>query len=158
MKTRKLIWALILGFIMVIVLTSCNPCKYVAKHQECFPADTLKTTNTVVKFEKVYTTQDSIVHDTIPCDPDNLEVDVKTIYKTIYKTKTDTVTNTVYNSKVNPVNTKLQSEIEKLNKQAEKDNSKINKLKKRSFNRMIAIYVLSLSLLAFLLLTYYIKK
>lgn len=38
--------ATICSIIFIIVLASCNPCHYVAKHPECFAPDTIRETST----------------------------------------------------------------------------------------------------------------
>lgn len=105
----------ILFIISVIFLVSCNPCKFAAKHPECFPPDTVKITNNVIHYEKEYITNDSIIRDTAPCDPIT-----KTYYKTntVYKTKTVVKIDSIYTlkevAKVNPINPKLKKANEKL--------------------------------------------
>ncbi len=37
----------ILPFGLVLILASCNPCKYVSNHPECFPSDTIREIETL---------------------------------------------------------------------------------------------------------------
>lgn len=96
-----------------LLLTSCNPCKQVARHPECFPADTIKEIKEVVHYEKEYITQDSIIIDSVPCTPDSIVL-VETKYKTIHKTITDTIYESREEIKINPVNSKLKEDNRKL--------------------------------------------
>ena len=66
-------------FASILFLVSCNPCKYVSKHPECFPADSIVIEKNIIHYEKVFITNDSIILNTVPCDP---------ILKTYYKNKT----------------------------------------------------------------------
>ena len=114
----KLKLAFIITFIIFVVLlimmSSCNPCKQLAKHPECIQTDTIKLTEKVVHYETEYVIKDSVIRDTIKCDPAN----PITIQKTIYQTKLKTIIDTIYtdNSKtiINPINLNLQIEKEKL--------------------------------------------
>lgn len=120
----------LLFYISILFLISCNPCRKVAKHPECFPADTVTKKEYVITHEKVYITEDSIIYDTIPCDPVIQEVVVpKIIYKTVYKTRTDTIRTEQKISKINPVNTELQNENTKIKAELQ---LKKNKLKKKN--------------------------
>ena len=38
--------------ISIVFLVSCSPCKRIAKHPECFPADTVVINNEVIHYEK----------------------------------------------------------------------------------------------------------
>ena len=129
--------------IISILLASCSPCKYVAKHPECFKPDSVIINNEIIHYEKEYITNDSIVRDTIPCD-----VETNTVYstRTIYKTNNKLIIDTIYQSKtidrINPLNEVLES-----------DNIK---LKNKTKNRNKVIGGLSL-LIIFLGLILYIK-
>jgi len=39
---------------IILLLTACNPCKYVAKHPECFPADTIQTSDSQSYYDSTY--------------------------------------------------------------------------------------------------------
>ena len=97
--------------ILSVFLVGCNPCKYVSKHLECFPSDTVREYVDVIRVEKEYITNDSIVFDTLYKDV------LKTIEKTVYRTKFKTITDSIIMykdvAKVNPINT----ELEKTNKE-----------------------------------------
>lgn len=131
--------------IILIFLVSCNPCKYVAKHPECFPADTVKIVNDVVRYEKEIIRNDSIIYDTIPCDPIT-----KTYYKTktVWKTKEVLRIDTIYQykdvAKINPLNISIKNENDKL----------INKVKNR--NKAILIISGIMILLAIVIYAKYI--
>jgi hypothetical protein len=125
--------------IISIFLVSCNPCKRIAKYEQCFPADTIRIENEVIHYERVYITNDSIIRDTIPCDPIT-----KTYYKTrtVYKTNHKTIVDTIYQfketSKINPINEVLKKEKEKL--------SDKNKLKNKVMIGLI-IFILLLGVI-----------
>lgn len=113
----------ILLFITIALLYSCNPCKYVAKHPECFPADTIKITNDVVRYEKEFITNDSIVFQAIPCDPiDSIIYKTRTIYKTNNKIVIDTIYQSKEISKINPINSVLEQENISLNNKVSNKN------------------------------------
>lgn len=124
---------------IIILFASCNPCKYVAKHSECFSPDTIKLTEKVIHYETDIVIKDSIVRDTVPCDP----TDPITIQKTVYQTRFKTIIDTIYTNKVvdriNPINAVLKSENEKLLQK--------NKLKGK-FNILLGI-ILMLTILYF---------
>ncbi|MCP4337044.1 MAG: hypothetical protein GY679_04335 [Mycoplasma sp.] len=96
-------------------MVSCNPCKYVSKHQECFPADTVVITKETVHYEKEYITNDSIIRDTVLCDPIlKTYYKTNTVYKTNFKLKVDTIYTSKEISKINPVNEQLKKANDKL--------------------------------------------
>lgn len=109
--------------IIIVLLASCSPCKYVAKHPECFQADSIVIEKNVIHYEKIFITNDSIILDTVPCDPiTETYYETKTVYKTKNVIKTDTIYTATTTSKLNPINTKLQNDNNKLE----------NKLKRRN--------------------------
>lgn len=130
----------ILAVLVFTLLVSCNPCKYVTRHPECFPGDSITQTEKHVIYEKIYTTEDSVIIDTIPCDPiTETAIEIETVYKTIWKTKIDTIYNSKETVKINPVNAQLKKSVEKIN----------NKLiKKKQLNRIylgiIVVFLLSI--------------
>lgn len=128
--------AILSVFIIIITFTSCSPCKRLSKHPECLPqADTVIKTNS--HYEKVYITEDSLIYDTIPCDPvTETAVKVETVYKTIYKNIRDTVYQ--YVSKVNPLNNQLLME---------KNNLLVKVEKKKQLNRIYLFVIIGLSLI-----------
>lgn len=102
-------------FVALFALVSCNPCRYVAKHQECFHADTVIKIKDVVHYQKEYITNDSIVFQEIPCDPvDSIIYKTKTVYKTNYKTIIDTIYQSKEVAKINPINEQLKNQNDKL--------------------------------------------
>jgi len=58
---------------VLFAVASCNPCKYVAKHQECFPADTVKEKETTTVHDTVeWLTLDSTAIEALfECDSTN---------------------------------------------------------------------------------------
>ena len=129
--------------ILSILLASCSPCKYVAKHPECFKPDSVIINNEIIRYEKQFITNDSIIFDTIPCDPvENFVYKTRTIYKTNNKLIIDTIYQSKTIDRINPLNKVLES-----------DNIK---LKNKTKNRNKAIGGLSL-LIIFLGLGLYIK-
>lgn len=101
--------------VLILFLVSCNPCKYVAKHPECFPADTVRITKNVIHYEKEYIINDSIIRDTVPCDPiTKTYYKTNTVYKTNYKLKVDTIYTFKEISKINPINASLKKDNDKL--------------------------------------------
>ena len=98
----------------IVLLASCNPCKYVSKHPECFPSDTIKIEKETIRHVKEYITNDSIIYDTIETPI------LKKIYETIFKTKTiertDTIFENRYTAKINPINEQLKQSNDKLTK------------------------------------------
>lgn len=112
--------------ISIIFLVGCNPCKYVSKHPECFPADTVKIINDVIRYEKEYITNDSIIRDTIPCDPiEKTYYKTKTVYKTKYSIKIDTIYQYKDVAKINPINVTIEKENKKLNSKIDRKNTLI---------------------------------
>ena len=107
MKKLILLFAVLLAF-------ACSPCKYVSKHPECFRPDTVKQVSVDVRYEKEYITQDSVVYQKIPCDPETKVQDVPVVYKTIYKTKVDSIYRDKSVDRINPLNEKLKSDNEDL--------------------------------------------
>lgn len=101
--------------IISIFLASCNPCKYVSKHPECFSPDSIIVNNEVVRYEKEYITNDSVVFKAIPCDPvDSIIYKTKTIYKTKNIIKIDTIYKNKEVVKLNPINQELEQKVIKL--------------------------------------------
>lgn len=101
--------------IFAFALASCSPCRYVANHPECFPSDTITITNEVIKHVKEYITNDSIIYDSVPCDPiTNTVVETKTVYKTNWRIEKDTIYQSKEVSKINPINIELQKDNAKL--------------------------------------------
>lgn len=114
---KKLVYGIfkITPFLLLLLLVGCNPCKYVAKHAECFPADTVIVTNDVVHYEKEIIINDSIIRDTVPCDPiTNTYYKTNTVYKTNYKTIIDTIYQSKEISRINPLNEVLKEKNDKL--------------------------------------------
>ena len=104
--------------ILSIFLVGCNPCKQIAKNPtkfNCFPADTIKIINDVIHYETEYIINDSIIRDTVPCDPiTNTYYKTKTVYKTKYSVKIDTIYEYKQTSKINPINNMLEQQNDKL--------------------------------------------
>lgn len=101
--------------ILSIFIVSCNPCKHIAKHPECFPADTIRLTDKIIHYEKEYIINDSIIFDSIPCDPvENFIYKTRTVYKTNFKLKVDTIYQLKETSRINPVNIDLKKQNERL--------------------------------------------
>lgn len=124
---------------VIFAITSCNPCRYVSKHSECFPPDTVKLINEVVHYEKIFITNDSIILDSVPCDPiTETVIERKTLYRTRTIEKTDTIYKNHFTSTLNPINKKLEQECELLK----------NKLLKR--NKLLAGLVLLIIILMFI--------
>jgi hypothetical protein len=110
-------------FITIVLFSSCNPCKYVSKHPECFPADTVIKEKEVIKHVTEYITNDSIVRDTVPCDPiTKTYVKTNTVYRTKTIRETDTIKTVVNTSKINPVNNELKKKVNKLENKVEAKN------------------------------------
>lgn len=116
MKTNRLFYTLFTLFILLmLVLSSCNPCKRIAKYEHCFLPDTIKITDKVIHYETEYITNDSIIRDTIPCDPiTNTVYSVRTVYKTNNKLIVDTIHQSTNIDRINPVNDVLKSDNAKL--------------------------------------------
>lgn len=89
---------------IILLLASCNPCKYVAKHAECFPADTIKLIEYKTKYVNQYISKDSIIKEVVPCDPAKPETVKETVYKTIWRTSIDTIFSDNKISVLNPIN------------------------------------------------------
>lgn len=72
--------------ILLLLLASCSPCRYVGKHPECFPADTIRIENTkTIRDSIVFTKIDSVGYDLLfECDS-NSQVILKEFNE--YKTK-----------------------------------------------------------------------
>lgn len=106
---------------VLLLIISCSPCKYVSNHPECFPADSIITNNETIRYEKIYITEDSLIYDTIPCNPiTESAINVETVYKTIWRTKIDTIIRDSQTVKINPVNTELKKSVDKLTMKIEK--------------------------------------
>lgn len=115
--------------IISIFLVSCNPCKQIAKHPECFPADTVVIKEEIIHYEKEIVVNDSIIHDTVPCDPiTNTYYKTNTVYKTNYKTIVDTIYQSKETSKINPVNILLETDNIKLKNKTKNRNKVIGGL------------------------------
>jgi cyanate lyase len=98
----------------------------VAKHPEYFPADTIVITNDVIHYEKEIIINDSIVRDTIPCDPvTNTYYKTNTVYKTNYKTIIDTIYQSREISRINPLNQVLKKTNDKLELKIKRHNKVI---------------------------------
>lgn len=105
----------VLSIVALFTLVGCSPCKYIAKHPECFMPDSIIINNETVRYEKEYITNDSIVFQEIPCDPvDSIIYKTKTVYKTRNVIKIDTIYKSKEISKINPVNEILKKDNEKL--------------------------------------------
>lgn len=133
--------------LILFATLSCNPCKYVSKHQECFPADTIKIDNQTIHYEKIYITEDSIIVDTVPCPANDTILVPKKIYKTIWKTKIDTIYKSIEKSKVNPLNEALKDDNDRMAKKIER--------------RKIFIWYsigITLLIIIYLVIKFYLKK
>ena len=98
--------------ILTVLLVSCNPCKYVSKHPECFPSDTIIKEKEVIKHIKEFVVNDSIVRDTVPCDPiTNTYYKTNTIYQTKTIHETDTIIITEKETRINPINKELEQKV-----------------------------------------------
>jgi hypothetical protein len=129
--------------IAIVLLVSCNPCKYVAKHPECFPADKIVTTNEVIHYEKQIVVKDSIIRDTVPCDPiTNTYYKTNTVYKTNYKTIIDTIYQSKEISRINPLNEALKKSNDKL------------EIKLKRHNKVIRWLVIALGSIILLIIGY----
>ncbi len=112
--------------ILAFALASCSPCKYVTKHPECFQSDTIRITNEVIKHVKEYVINDSIVYDSVPCDPfTNAVIETKTVYKTNWRIEIDTIYKSKEVSKINPINSELQKDNAKLTAKTKKQRKTI---------------------------------
>ena len=119
--------------LICLLFVSCNPCKFVSKHTECFPADTVKEYIDVIRVEKEIVLNDSIIYDSTPCDPiKEVFYDTKTIYKTKLKTITDSVLIYKDVSKINPLNEQLKKDYDTL------------KIKSERHNKLIFLLILSI--------------
>jgi len=95
----------------LLFLVSCNPCKYVSKHPECFPADTVRIVDKQISYVDRVQKIDSIIFEKIPCDPvDSFIYTTKVIYRTNQITKIDTILSDKEVIKVNPLNEVIKSE------------------------------------------------
>jgi cyanate lyase len=129
--------------IAIVLLVSCSPCKHVAKHPEYFPADTIVITNDVIHYEKEIIINDSIVRDTVPCDPvTNTYYKTNTVYKTNYKTIIDTIYQSREISRINPLNQVLKKTNDKL------------ELKIKRHNKVIRWLVIALGSIILLIIGY----
>lgn len=130
-------------FIAIVFLASCNPCKYVTKHPECFPSDTILITNEVIHYEKEYITNDSIILDTVPCNPiTNTYYKTRTEYITKLKVKIDTIITNKETVKINPLNEALKKSNDKL------------ELKLKRHNKVIVWLIIALAGIVLLILGY----
>lgn len=126
----------------LVVSSGCNTCKYVSKHPECFPTDTVYKNSEKIKYVEKISKQDSVKTDTVPCINDTAIV-YRKVYITNTITKIDTIYTDKYVSKVNPLNTEL--------KKKNADNKyKIKQLKK---HRLILL-IIAISLLIFIFLLF----
>lgn len=131
---------LLILFSTIIILGACNPCKYVAKHQECFPPDTVKISEIKTVTDSIYFTEpDSMAISMLfECDSNNnvlmcelTELSSKGVEtNVIFKNNRLDITGFVDSiavlnklvetlkskdvSKVNPVNVQLKRKNEKL--------------------------------------------
>jgi len=108
-STRIFIAFFVACFFILLLLFSCKSSKPLAMQ-----ADTIRLTEKVIHYQTEYVIKDSVIRDTVPCDPLN----PITIQKTIYQTKLKTIIDTIYTDKeksiINPINSNLQAENAKL--------------------------------------------
>ena len=97
--------------VLSIFLFSCNPCKRVSKHPECFSPDTITKIEKSISYEKIFITEDSIIVDTLPCDPVDSIVVYDVVYKTIWRVKIDTFYKDKEVVKINPLDALLKKKI-----------------------------------------------
>ena len=158
-------YIIILGFLIV----ACNPCKYVARHQECFAPDTIRETT----IQTVHDTTTWIQSDSATfialfyCDSAN-QVLIKSLneYKskgveTVIKYKdnrlqlrfyTDSIL--ILNRYINTLKNKITYVKNPVNDQLQRDNSKLEKKlhAKKVFNRYLLIFSgISILVFAFLI-------
>ena len=138
----------LLIIITVLLLVSCNPCKYVAKHPECFQPDTVKITDIQVHVEKETIKIDSIIYDTIPGKDKWIE---KTVYLTKYSHKIDTIYTNKVIDRLNPINEKMKAENDKLT-------IKTQVLKKQRNNLSLSMSVLIILIAVYLIVKRYLIK
>jgi hypothetical protein len=103
----------------LVVSSGCNTCKYVSKHPECFPTDTVYKNSEKIKYVEKISKQDSVKTDTVPCINDTAIV-YRKVYISNTITKIDTIYSDKYVSKVNPVNTQLRKDYDKLKTKSDK--------------------------------------
>jgi hypothetical protein len=134
--------------LLAFLIASCNPCRYVARHQECFPPDSVNqtSTQTVIDHSDNSAPDSSLFDALFLCDSANRalmkevhELKSNGVTTTVsfqdnhltIKTKTDslryrtrTVTNTVIKEvvKINPVNAELKRQNEKYEKKIQRKN------------------------------------
>jgi hypothetical protein len=132
----------LISIVLIITIQSCNTCKYVAKHPECFPADTIIEKDSMIVKDSIYIIQQdsSVLEMYFKCDSNNQVLiqkvnstqGVKT--KTKYIFKDNFLKVNAYNDSIvvlnriieryknnktvtrNPINEKLKRENEKLEK------------------------------------------
>ena len=98
--------------ISLLLLASCNPCRYVSRHNECFRPDTVRSFERVEIKDTMFLTNDSIVYTDVPCNPSEV-VKFETKYITKWKVRTETNVKTEYVDRINPVNETLKKEKDK---------------------------------------------
>jgi hypothetical protein len=118
--------------ILTVLLASCNPCKQIGRNPDkynCFPSDTIIKEREVIKHIKEYVTNDSIVRDTVPCDPiTNTYYKTKTVYQTKTIHETDTIKITEKETRLNPVNKELEQRVTKLEEKKKSQRKWITRL------------------------------
>jgi len=88
------------------LMFGCKPCQTIQQ------TDTVRIVDKQISYVKEYITNDSIIHDTVPCDPTDPVTIQSTIYKTHWKTRIDTILSDKEVIKVNPINEQLIAENE----------------------------------------------
>ena len=83
---------IVIVFFLIALLSACNPCRYVANHPECYPADTVITTDIVTVTDTlIYIEENQSTLDAwFECDSNN-QVLIKKLEETISGIKTVTV-------------------------------------------------------------------
>jgi hypothetical protein len=145
MKTKQI---LVISAITILFLISCNPCRYVSKHQECFQADSILITNTVIQTDSIrFTEPDTMALSLLfECDSNNnvlmrelKDVSSKGIQtEVIFKdnrldvsgfvdsiailNKLIETTKAKETTKINPLNPELQNKCDKLENKLDRRN------------------------------------
>jgi hypothetical protein len=148
---------------------ACSPCNYVAKHSECFPADTVKITDVQTIYDSiVYTVPDSINLELMfECDSNNQVllkrlnetkskgVETKVVFKdNVLKLSAFVDSIAILNRTIQTLKTKDVAKVNPVNEKLKKDNEKL--LIKVKLHRNISfIFIILFAVVSFL---FYISR
>lgn len=103
-------------FIILVILFGCKPSEIITV------TDTVRLVDKQISYVKEYITNDSIIYDSIPCNPDSIYL-TSTVYRTKNIIRVDTILKDKEVIRAEPLNQQLKNEVDKLKGKAARRNN-----------------------------------